>query len=396
MFVQGLCKTRFLLLLRALLVLSVATLPGCFAREQKPVGASEKAANTPLKPPVPTEKSKENRDKSLSDLERFFSQADTIHREAWWVATGNKTPEGKTPFGKMQRSLLASENQKLSNKSLFRCDQYSVKRDVLSANGYPQKAEVFETCSAKQGAKKIAQWTAQRPGEIDVTFYPENLEEVLGLSASILNKPITCHLQSADGQKLSQLTCQNWSQERSREQMVRLDDYDYRKNEKNMIKLNGKVYENLTDKRKIEVNVPLEGKIEVVETELYAPEPTPTVAPSPLPSPKAVTKKASGDVAGPENETSGQVNSQQGESPQGLQEVPKAPGADGAPQKTPTQPTISKTPILPPVQIINDENGEEAAPVNPADEGWPTETPQADPNQAPLPPPIPAPLSTDR
>ncbi|WP_413613394.1 hypothetical protein [Bdellovibrio sp. HCB-110] len=227
-----------------------------------------------------------NKDKSLDVFVRYFEQADSIHREAWWVLTNERRPVGKSPFGKVQRALLASQDIKLTNKSMFSCDRYLVKRDVMGLQGYPQKAEIFEKCSEKIEAKKIAQFFAPDSKEIQATFFPENMEEILGLGATVLNKAIQCTLNGTEQGQLQKLKCKDWAQDRSKEQMIRLDVYDYEKAGRNLIKLRGKVYENLTDTRKIEADVPMEGKIYVTETELYPPEPTPAPKPSPTPSPK--------------------------------------------------------------------------------------------------------------
>lgn len=267
-------------------VLTLA-LTSCFSREEKSpplppqknhetVGPAVKVASTPI-----------NKDKSLEVLSRLFEQADAIHREAWWVLANERRPVGKSPFGKVQRALLASQNVKLTNKSMFRCDRYWMKRDVLNASGFPQKIEVFERCSEKIAPKLFAQVLFVSEREVQATFIPENLEEILGLGAAVVNKAIQCSIKGNERAQLTQMNCKDWSQERSKEHMIRLDVYEYQKEGQNLIKLRGKVYENLTDTRKIVADIPLAGKIEVLETELYPPPeatPTPTPTPTPLPA----------------------------------------------------------------------------------------------------------------
>ncbi|WP_415062467.1 hypothetical protein [Bdellovibrio sp.] len=283
--------------LRAFVVAgSLCGLTSCFSKEEKvpePVVAAPKV----IQKSVATEDGM-NKDKSLSIFTRYFEQADAIHREAWWVLTAERRPVGKSPFGKIQRALLSSQNIKLSNKSMFRCDRYVVKRDVMGLDGFPQKGEVFEKCSEKTEAKKLADFSATSFSEIQVTFFPENLEEILGLGATVLNKHIQCTLRGNEKGQLSSLKCKDWAQDRNKEQMIRLDVYDYEQAGRNLIKLRGKVYENLSDIRKIEADVPLEGKILVTETELYAPTPTPTPSPTakptPSPSPKVNAERVPG------------------------------------------------------------------------------------------------------
>lgn len=217
------------------------------------------------------------KDERLQEFTRYFEAADSVHREAWWVLSDQRRAVGKTPFGKVQRALVSFQDGKLSNKSAFLCDRYVVRRDVLGLHSFPQQIEVFEHCDQKGPAKRFAQITAKKKGEVRVTFYPENLQEVLGLGAAILNKPISCILSGSE--QLAKIQCENWAQDRSQEQMLRFDVYEYQRDGKNLIKLKGKVYENLTDIRKFEAEVPMSGKITVTETELYAPP-----KPSPVPS----------------------------------------------------------------------------------------------------------------
>lgn len=248
-------------------------------------------------------------DKSLAGLVKLFAQADSIHREAWWVLSAERRSIGKTPFGKIQRALLSSQNIKLSNKSMFRCDRYLVQRQDANASSFPQVIVILEKCSERQPAKKMAQVQILNERKIEVIFFPENLEEVLGLGPAVVNKVILCTLKSTENSNLTYLSCQNWAQDRTREQMIRLDTYEYERDGRNLIKLRGKVFENLVDTRKIVADVPLEGKIEVLETELYpvpeepAPPPLKMMpaqsVPVPLPSPQQQLEQAGSDFSAP-------------------------------------------------------------------------------------------------
>lgn len=252
-------------------IFAALLLTACFAKKEAPAPSEPPAVVAPVAASKKQDAAPVNKDKDLGKITRYFSQADGIHREAWWVLTSEKKPMQKTPFGKVERALLASENIKLPNKSIFRCDRYVVTRKILNPSGYPQSAEVLEKCSEKQAGKKIADLNIPNVSEVQVTFYPDGLEEILGLGPSVLNKRIECTLKANDSEALTSLQCKNWAEDRTKEQMIRLDTYDYAKEGKNLLKLRGKVFENLSDIRKIEADVPMQGKIEVVETELYAP-----------------------------------------------------------------------------------------------------------------------------
>lgn len=283
--------------LRVVLVLLFSSLVmSCFSKtEETPVKQSparDKSVQVP---------SASAKDESLQELTRFFEAADSVHREAWWVLSDQRRAVGKSPFGKVQRALVSYQNGKLTNKSAFLCDRYVVRRDVLGLNSYPQQIEISEQCDLKKTAKKLARIDVAKRGEVKVIFYPENLQEVLGLGAAILNKPINCTLSGAE--QLSKLRCESWAQDRTQEQMLRFDVYEYQKEGKNLIKLRGKVYENLSDIRKFEADVPMNGKITVTETELYAP-PTPSPIPAAIqPQTPAVGPSGRGAPAAQKQQT---------------------------------------------------------------------------------------------
>jgi hypothetical protein len=232
-------------------------------------------------------------------------------------------------------------------------------------------------------AKRLASFNAAKEGEVSVSFYPDGLEEILGLSSTILNKTITCTLHGNDSDQLTKMSCKDWAQDRTREHMIRLDVYDYEKEGQNMIKLRGKVYENLTDIRKIVADVPMAGKIEVTETELYAPTPTPTVAPPKAPAAPAAPGQPQQAGGAP----------QQGELPPGTPpgKFPTKPlqtgipveaiRADGTVDPDVLQQRQAPVSIMAPPKEggpaasegdvpVSMDPVQQAAPVNPADAGW--------------------------
>lgn len=338
-----------------ILVIPISLFTSCVRKKDS---AGDSAATASAVVNMPKKLVVSPQDKAMNSFAHLMEQADSVHREAWWVLTGERPPLLKSAFGKVQRAILSQSNAKLGNKSLFSCDRYEVKRDVLSQTGYPQKIDMFEKCSSKAPAKHMAFLNAQKEGEFEVTFYPEGLQEVLGMSAAILNKPIVCKIRTNSSEQLLGLNCKDWAQEKNKIQMIRLDVYDYQKEGKDMIRLRGKVYENLTDIRKIEADVPMTGKITVTETELYAPTPSPTPKATPLPS---VTPQPSA-VADGQQSGEGQQQQTPAASPAGPVVVPM------------DQPTV-----LLPGGVIGGEGAPSSdAPVESANpeatnHGWPTD-----------------------
>ncbi len=236
---------------------------------------------------------KKDQNKEVVALIRLFEQADAVHREVWRVLTEQQLPVTKTLFGKVQRGLVSSTGQALSNKSLFLCDRYAVRKDVMGAKAFPQKLAIYEACSSKVATKAFAEVEAKSEKEVEVIFTPAMAEEVVGLSSAVLNKLIHCQLKGTESGALQSMSCQDWAQSKNEEQMIRLQTYVFDMGTEILIRLNGKVYENLQEIRKIETVIPLKGDIVVTETELHAPTPEPRVpvASTPPPAPQKVQLK---------------------------------------------------------------------------------------------------------
>ncbi len=236
---------------------------------------------------------KVQKDEVLEWTQRFFQEADSVHREAWWVLIGNRAPVSKTPFGKVSRALQTAQNMKLANKSIFRCDRYKISRTATANKVYPQSISIFEHCNLKVAAQKIADVTLSAKGQVKVVFYPAELKELLGNSASTLNRPITCQLKGDD--KLKNMTCSEWHQAKTDVLSIKLDTYEFHSGGDPLMILKGKVYEHLADIRKIEAIVPKIGKIAVNEEELYPPQEEPEIVDKKIDKKNASKNKTAAD-----------------------------------------------------------------------------------------------------
>lgn len=217
------------------------------------------------------EEKRNEKDRALLRLSRMLAQADAVHREAWWVVAAERKVQGKSVFGKAQRALLLEMGEKLADKTLFSCDRYFVKREILSPGGIPQKGEIFEQCRANN-TMAFADYEIKSENEAQITFYPQHLSDVVGLATSILNRKIRCKLVATGESRLEALQCENMAQDRSISQSIQFSVYRYERVGQNLITLKGEVFENLSPIRKIAAKVPLAGKISVVETQVEAPE----------------------------------------------------------------------------------------------------------------------------
>lgn len=245
-------------------------------------------------------------DRESQKVVYWFEQMDAIFREALWVIRQEKAPQGKSIFGKMQRALLVNMKQKLSNKSLFRCDVYSMTRNISGLTGVPQDAEVFHQCNTKESFIKIGDWKHAKTDELTMSFRGSNLSEVLGFATGVLSPQISCKLKSAENGIIESFSCSGLMLDYNpaKNQVLRFNQFDYQKTAKNMLRIKAEVLESLDPVRKIDVEIPLEGKILVTETVLQEPQflakPVPAVTPLVVKPASPGPAQVAPEEAGPE------------------------------------------------------------------------------------------------
>jgi len=94
---------------------------------------------------------------------------------------------------------------------------------------------------------------------------------VLGLSAALTGSDIKCRVSTAE-QKLSVLTCENWFFQVSEDQMsstvIKTTEFTFQRKAEKQFVIKGGFYKELIQNKKIDIVVPLEGKIKIIEKEL--------------------------------------------------------------------------------------------------------------------------------
>lgn len=246
----------------------------CTFRRETPEAGVEKPQQATVPKIISTPDPSKNQDKEQQKILHWFEQMDAILRESLWVVRQERAPQGKSIFGKMQRALLVSLKQKLANKSLFKCDVYSMNRKILGLDGVPQSAEVFHQCSVKESFIPIGDWDHSNHQELSMNFRGGNLSEVLGFATGILSPKIQCKLKSNENGTIEKFSCENLMLDYNpaKNQVLRFVRFEYEKSAKSILHIKAEVLENLDPVRKIEVDVPMEGAISVTETVLQAPE----------------------------------------------------------------------------------------------------------------------------
>jgi hypothetical protein len=342
-------------------------------------------------------------DKEFEKISRWFEQMDAVLREALWVVKKERAPLGKSIFGKMQRALLVEMKQRLSNKSLFRCDVYTMSlranssptRKGDSSTGVPQTAEVFHRCNSRESFAKFGEWRHLKPDELEIDFQASNLSEVLGIATGIFNPKIHCKLKSNDAGLIQNFSCENLMMDYNpaKNQVLKFKRFEFSKSGQQILHLQADVLENLEAVRKIEADVPIDGAILVTETVLKAP-PQATPAPTPAPTIPPPQNQAGGDAGTPEGragrEGGGRATIQRAPIPAeqlGTRGAPVIPGMEpGEYHEGGPLPGEAEAPPSPVGPLMPSPNAPPTEPINPnGSPPSPSEVPVA-PRGGPLPP----------
>ncbi|WP_413287589.1 hypothetical protein [Bdellovibrio sp. HCB337] len=292
----------------------------CTFRKEAAKVEAEKPLQTPVPKIISTPDPVKNQEREMQKILHWFEQMDAILRESLWVIRQERAPQGKSIFGKMQRALLIEMKQKLSNKSLFKCDVYSMTRNVKGLGGVPQSAEVFHQCNRKESFVKIGDWDHPTANELTMNFRGGNLSEVLGFTTGILSPKIDCKLKSTENGIIEKFSCENlmFDYNAAKNQVLRFSRFEFEKNAKSILHIKAEVLESLEPVRKIEVDVPMDGAISVTETVIQPPEflakQVPAATPPPIVKPQ-VTPGAQ-QQENPDGQNQSQ-NQEQNQNPQG-------------------------------------------------------------------------------
>ena len=226
----------------------------------------------------------------VEEWARHLAQADAVYREAWRLAAAQELGVGKSPFGRIYRPLVRDLGVKMSTGQGIPCDRYKIKKTDEKS---PKISwEIANDCgSSEQDWLATIQQTASG---FELSFSPEELQDVLGVQSSILFRKVSCRFDVVE-HILVKMECDRLAKDKSATEVLRFDIFKYQQKMDPLLLLQGKVLVNLADQRKFEFRLPQEGKGLIVETELFPPEEEVTPHPVPVPSAPAAI------VAPPQN-----------------------------------------------------------------------------------------------
>jgi hypothetical protein len=189
--------------------------------------------------------------------------AASLEREALKLIVKNESSSRKTLFSVLSYIIENYAGSKKSAPLGLDCSKYDVQ--FVSQNWVISKA-------CYRPASEVAVIRTVREGnEYQFEFVTSQWASVLGMSAVLTGSNVTCRMTIVD-EKLSGLSCENWIHQVSEDQIsstvVKANEFIFNRNAAKQFIIKGGFYKELVQNKKIDIEVPLKGKIKVIEKEL--------------------------------------------------------------------------------------------------------------------------------
>ncbi len=189
--------------------------------------------------------------------------AASLEREALRLITKNSSFESTTLFSLMSYAFEADSGIKKSAPTRVDCTRFKILKKeteiTLSKICIKPETLIARTIEKNQGR------------DYEIQFFTKEFGSVVGLSVALTNPDIICQLVLKE-KKLQFLNCQNWTYQMSSNDLssteVKLKTFLFDRNQQKQLHLVGGFYKDLIENKKIEVIVPLEGKIKLIEKEI--------------------------------------------------------------------------------------------------------------------------------
>lgn len=224
-----------------------------------------------------------NTDEKTAILLRTLAEMDSVYRETLRVVLGEKAPESSF-FYKIQRAVGKDQGIKLQSISRMGCEQYAISY-VPDATNW-QQIEIKEKCKKNPEDFVTVRVSTASKDELnyEMTVAVDPLQSLLGLEPSLASRLFQCSVSSSKGHLIG-FKCKNLTHKQaSSEKVLKIDSLVFKKvGDKSEIQVSGNWLVQLVPSQKISVQIPLEGPIDITETELYPEEPKEPPKPAPLP-----------------------------------------------------------------------------------------------------------------
>jgi hypothetical protein len=211
----------------------------------------------PLKKPVEI---KPKVTKSLREAVYFSA---SLEREALKLLLKDNSFQRNTLFSVLSFILETSSGVRKSTPLGLDCGKFELQF---------QKDQLGIEKACQKPVREVARITTLTPDrEYEILFKSNEWGRVLGQTAVLTGSDIKCRLSLVE-QKLTMLNCENWYYQESENQLsatvIKTTEFLFQRNAEKQFVIRGGFYKELIENKKIDIVVPLEGKIKIIEKEI--------------------------------------------------------------------------------------------------------------------------------
>lgn len=207
------------------------------------------------------------KEKSLfpKELKESVYFAASLERESLRLISKNSALEPTTLFSVLSYAFEVASGTKKSAPRSIDCGRFQIEKAEE-----PGQLKILKICIKPYATVALVKSRAEDT-EFEVTFKIKEWASVVGLSVTLTNSDIVCLLRLKD-KKLNSMVCDNWSYFLSASDAsateVRLKTMSFYREQQQQLKLSGGFFHDLIERKKIDITVPLEGKIKLIEKEI--------------------------------------------------------------------------------------------------------------------------------
>ncbi len=193
--------------------------------------------------------------KQLSTIIRFSA---SVEREIFKTIRTNLSPT-MTQF----EVLSAILDQNLGIKKNFGsvdCKLYKIKRSL-------KKIDFYKQCLSPESLIATIDFNQNKA---TIHFYTKEWAYAVGASVALAGKDRICDIQFSQS-KLNKLSCEQTQlmlAQTTDIEELRLSEFIFDQSATDQVHVTGGFYKNLTEHRKLKLNIPFDGKIKIIEKEL--------------------------------------------------------------------------------------------------------------------------------
>lgn len=191
----------------------------------------------------------------------YFSNS--LEREALKLILKEPGLQKNTLFSVLSYVVETNSGAKKSTPFGLDCGTYDVRREE-------REMKIFKSCVKPE--VEAVRINIVRPDEFyRVRFLIKEWASVVGWAVALTGSDIICDLHLKE-KKLHKLTCENWSYQTREDQIsstvVRIHEFVFERTAAKQFVIKGGFFKELVENKKIDIVVPLEGKIKIFEKEI--------------------------------------------------------------------------------------------------------------------------------